>query len=363
MRVRDDSRTHPLPASPYSPGEDAKGENPFSLIALAMGEYPEGGRGCLNTLRLEHPMNPAYSVILFTTASGAGYGLLALLGLVGFNHGVASSQAFALTTLVTALSLITIGLLSSTFHLGHPERAWRALSQWRSSWLSREGVAAVATYPVALLFGATWSGLINAPALIKPLGLLTAAMCMITVYCTAMIYRSLKTIPRWNHSLVVPVYLAFAIATGACLLSSLAIIFDRFQIFQAFLASVALLAATVLKLAYWRSVDAAPTPHTTCSATGLGENVRMWELPHTNTNFIQKEMGFVVARKHAKRLSWLVLLWLLVAFVLMLWSSMLSGWVAPIATVFALAATVVERWLFFAEAEHVSSLYYGNPAV
>ena len=32
-------------------------------------------------------MNPAYSVILFTTASGAGYGLLALLGLVGFNHG------------------------------------------------------------------------------------------------------------------------------------------------------------------------------------------------------------------------------------------------------------------------------------
>jgi DMSO reductase anchor subunit len=45
-----------------------------------------------------------------------------------------------------AALLVTLGLLSSTFHLGHPERAWRAFSQWRSSWLSREGVAAVATY-------------------------------------------------------------------------------------------------------------------------------------------------------------------------------------------------------------------------
>ena len=91
-------------------------------------------------------MHPAYSVILFTTASGAGYGLLALLGLVGFNHGPASSLIFGLTAMVIALGLITIGLLSSTFHLGHPERAWRAFSQWRSSWLSREGVAAVLTY-------------------------------------------------------------------------------------------------------------------------------------------------------------------------------------------------------------------------
>src|SRR5436189_3518832 len=104
-------------------------------------------------------MHPAYSVILFTTASGAGYGLLALLGLVGFNHGQASSLWFGLVAMVIALGLITIGLLSSTFHLGHPERAWRALSQWRSSWLSREGVAAIATYVPALLFALVWTGL------------------------------------------------------------------------------------------------------------------------------------------------------------------------------------------------------------
>ena len=101
-------------------------------------------------------MHPAYSVILFTTASGAGYGLLALLGLTGASHGSASDFWFGAVSMLVALGLITVGLLSSTFHLGHPERAWRAFSQWRSSWLSREGVLAIATYVPACLFGLFW---------------------------------------------------------------------------------------------------------------------------------------------------------------------------------------------------------------
>ena len=139
-------------------------------------------------------MHPAYSVILFTTASGAGYGLLALLGLVGINHGPASSLAFALTALLIALGLITVGLLSSTLHLGHPERAWRALSQWRSSWLSREGIAALVTYVPALAFGLVWSGLVDWPRAIGGLGLITAVLCALTVYCTGKIYDTLPTI-------------------------------------------------------------------------------------------------------------------------------------------------------------------------
>jgi sulfite dehydrogenase (quinone) subunit SoeC len=308
-------------------------------------------------------MNPAYSVILFTTASGAGYGLLALLGLVGFNHGQASSPAFALTTTFIALTLITIGLLASTLHLGHPERAWRALSQWRSSWLSREGVAAVVTYPIALLFGACWSGLINAPSLIKPLGLLTLVLCTVTVVCTAMIYRQLRTIRQWNHKLVVPVYLAFALATGSTLLPAIAVFFNRWQIFQAALAAATLIAVVVLKFIYWRSIDNIPRTHTTGEATGLGENVRMWELPHTNQNYIQKEMGFVVARKHARRLRQFTFALLGLAMLLTVLSALTSPWFAIIAAVPAFAAALTERWLFFAQAEHVVNLYYGRDAV
>jgi sulfite dehydrogenase (quinone) subunit SoeC len=307
-------------------------------------------------------MNPAYSVILFTTASGAGYGLLALLGLVGFNHSQASSPAFALATTFIALTLITTGLLSSTLHLGHPERAWRALSQWRSSWLSREGVAAVATYPVAIAFAATWSALIDAPSLIKPLGILTLIMCTVTVFCTAMIYRSLRTIRQWNHKLVVSVYLAYALATGATLLPAIAIFFNRWQIFQAILAAAALIAVAALKFIYWRSIDAIPRTHTTGEATGLGENVRMWELPHTNQNYIQKEMGFIVARKHALKLRQLAFAMLALALIATVLTT-ITPWFALIAAPAALASAVTERWLFFAEAEHVVNLYYGKAAV
>jgi DMSO reductase anchor subunit len=279
-------------------------------------------------------MHPAYSVILFTTASGAGYGLLALLGLVGISHGEASSLAFGLTAMVIALGLVTVGLLSSTFHLGHPERAWRALSQWRSSWLSREGVAAVVAY-----------------------------VPLITVVCTGKIYSTLATIRAWNNQLTVPVYLAFALATGACMLAAITCVFGNFPSFLVFFSSAWLVVAAVLKLAYWNSIDKAPRDRTIEAATGLGRigRVSQWEVPHTSANYVQKEMGYAVARKHAAKLRRLVILALVLAVLLML-SALAVPYAALPAAALALFAAVVERWLFFAEAQHVVTLFYGTKA-
>jgi sulfite dehydrogenase (quinone) subunit SoeC len=302
-------------------------------------------------------MNPAYSVILFTTASGAGYGLLALIGLVGFNHGPASSTAFALTCLLKALALITIGLFSSTFHLGHPERAWRAFSQWRSSWLSREGLLAVFTYPLALIFGAAWAGYLPAE-LVAPFGLLSALMSIATIYCTGKIYQSLITIPAWHTPWTVPVYIAFAIATGGAILATFSTLFDRLQIFQLILVGVAILLTLALKIIYWRWIDTRAHIPTTGHATGLGENVRQWELPHTATNFIQKEMGYVVARKHADKLRALVIGFLFIAFVSTLLASFLGAGFTFLTMLAALIAAILERWLFFAEARHMAIAYY-----
>jgi sulfite dehydrogenase (quinone) subunit SoeC len=304
-------------------------------------------------------MNPAYSVILFTTASGAGYGLLSLLCFAGASHGRASSPAFAYTSLFIAVALITIGLLSSTMHLGRPERAWRAFSQWRSSWLSREGVAAVLTYPLALAFGLCWSGLIDAPKFIAPLGYVTAIMCWVTVFCTAKIYSTLKTIRAWHQPLTVPVYLAFAMATGSVLLAAIAQIFGRFAPVQSVLSIAVLLALIVLKFIYWRRLDRAVRTHTMAAATGLGEGVRQWEVPHTSANFIMKEMGYVVARRHARKLRNVVFIFLDIAFALMVFSANwppLSYFAVPVVMIGAW----VERWLFFAEAEHVVGLFYGK---
>ena len=101
-------------------------------------------------------MHPAFSVVFFTTATGAGYGLLALLGVLGGLGFIPADFWLGLIGMGLALGLIAAGLLSSTGHLGRPERAWRAFSQWRSSWLSREGVASVATFIPAGLFGLGW---------------------------------------------------------------------------------------------------------------------------------------------------------------------------------------------------------------
>jgi DMSO reductase anchor subunit len=309
-------------------------------------------------------MHPAYSVILFTTASGAGYGLLALLGLVGISHGEASTLAFGLTSVIIALALVSIGLLSSTLHLGHPERAWRAFSQWRSSWLSREGVAAVATFVPSLIFAAIWTGLIHLPQAISPFGMLTAIFCALTVYCTGQIYASLPTIRAWAQPLTVPVYFAFSLATGAALLSAIAVAFDRFQTFLSILTAASLLATLLLKIFYWRAIDRAPKTRTMESATGLGRigKVRQWEVPHTAINFVQKEMGYAVARKHSVKLRRLALLCLGLAIAAIL-AALLASPFAYLAALLSLIAATVERWLFFAEARHVSMLYYGDSAV
>src|SRR5438045_9709795 len=101
-------------------------------------------------------MHPAFSVVFFTTATGAGYGLLALLGVLGGFQIIPPDFWLGFIGMGLALGLIAAGLLSSTGHLGRPERAWRAFSQWRSSWLSREGVASVITFIPAGLFGIGW---------------------------------------------------------------------------------------------------------------------------------------------------------------------------------------------------------------
>ncbi len=304
-------------------------------------------------------MNPAYSVILFTTASGAGYGLLTLLALVGLNHGQASSTAFALTALAISFALILIGLLSSTLHLGRPERAWRAFSQWRTSWLSREGIAAVAGFPVFINFGLFWSGLVDRPNLITPSAILTIAFCFFTVFCTGKIYSSLKTIRAWNTPLTVPVYLSYALATGSVLLLAIAYVFNRVQVAQWVVALALISLTAVLKVMYWAKIDSAKRTHTMANATGLGEGVRQWEVPHTNTNFIMKEMGFVVARKHAAMLRNIALGLLVFAAVLIYFTKMWP-WLVFTAVPVVLVSAWVERWLFFAEAEHVVNLFYGK---
>jgi len=315
-------------------------------------------------------MHPAYSVIFFTTASGAGYGMLTLLSGGILIDLFPRDMLFALVTFALALGLVTAGLLSSAAHLGRPERAWRAFSQWRTSWLSREGVMAVFTYIPAGLLGLSWvfSGEAGtmASGVEKILAFFTVLGCLVTLYCTGMIYASLRTIRHWNLGIVPINYVAFGLMTGAVFLGFILHLFGRS--FDGFGWTTLLLLATgmALKMIYWMNIDAAKPITTAEAATGLGHigKVRPFEEPHSQKNFVMREMGFEIGRKHAQRLRNLTYL---LAFGLPLLGTLLtviSGTVLSLfGAFFALICIAIgifiERWLFFAEAEHVVTVYYG----
>lgn len=313
-------------------------------------------------------MHPAYSVILFTTASGAGYGLLIWLAILSAFGVVPADRWLGVVGLGLAFALITAGLLSSTFHLGHPERAWRAFSQWRSSWLSREGVAAVATYVPAGLFGMGWVFLERNDGIWSLLGLLAAALALVTVYCTGMIYASLKTVRQWNQSVVPWIYIALALSTGGVLAIALLNAFGLSRPWFTLVAIVSIVISLGLKRRYWSTIDSEEKAWTIGDATGLGHlgQVRVLDQPHTQPNYINREMGFEVARLHAEKLRKITLaLTFVVPGALMLLTLIPSVSVGILASLLAVVAAgvgvAVERWLFFAEAEHVSMLYYGRP--
>ena len=312
-------------------------------------------------------MHPASSVIFFTVFSGTGYGLLTLMGLFVALDVLPSPRSLGSLGLGVGIAAISAGLLSSTWHLGHPERAWRAFSQWRSSWLSREGVLAVATYVPIALFAYCWIYLKGETDTLELWAVLTAIGAIATVACTGMIYQSLGTVHQWHNGWTVPNYLLLGLAGGALWLNALALALGENLPLVGATAIVAVAAAWLVKGAYWRFIDATAHPSTPESATGLGRfgKVTRFEGPHTEINYLLKEMGFRIARRHAAKLRRHAQI---LAFALPLaltgCSLLLHGGAATLAaTLAAVLATgglLIERWLFFAEAKHVVTLYYGS---
>ena len=99
---------------------------------------------------------------------------------------------------LAAVVLSGLGLVASFFHLGHPERAWRAASRWRTSWLSREVIAlpafigGVTAYGAAHAFGWTTS---------PWLGFLTLVACIALFVCTGMVYACIRFLQEWASPL------------------------------------------------------------------------------------------------------------------------------------------------------------------
>jgi len=289
-------------------------------------------------------MHPAPSVIIFSTISGLGFGLMLFMGL-----GLPNVQGWvAAVFAATALGLAVIGLLASTFHLANPKNAIYAFSQWRTSWLSREGIMAILTLLTFFIYALFWAFLDTRLAW---LGYLSSAMAMVTVFTTAMIYTQMKTVPRWNSATTPLLFLLYAAAGGALLSNQMT-------------AALLLLGIiTAVQALAWMQGDSALTRSgsTIETATGLSAlgKVRLLEKPHSGENYLLKEMVYVVGRKHAAKLRVIALLCVALLPAALILLTEVNPVIATVIVLLHLVGLFAQRWLFFAEAEHVVGLYYG----
>ncbi|RMD48997.1 MAG: dibenzothiophene desulfurase, partial [Alphaproteobacteria bacterium] len=272
---------------------------------------------------------------------------LGWLGLGGMEPGPAGTAR-----LVVALALAAGGLLASVAHLARPERMWRGFSQWRTSWLSREAVLAVAALaafaPEALARLAALVGL-GLPRPPEALAMIGGALALATVLATAMIYAQLATVPRWRQALTPVVFVLAALAGGALLAG-----WPR-------MAGLMMLALALAQIGHWLRGDArwATRSETTAGAIGLAGRgrARLLEPPHSGEIWLTREMVHVVGRRHRGRLRRLSALALGLAGALLLAlppTAAVQGMALGLHVLGLLAA----RWLFYAEAEHVVRLYY-----
>ncbi|MBS0431078.1 MAG: dimethyl sulfoxide reductase anchor subunit [Proteobacteria bacterium] len=308
-------------------------------------------------------MKPALSVIFFTVLSGAGLGLWAWLGGALAVGLYPSGRGNVLAPLAIGFVFVGAGLLSSTLHLGRPARAWRAFSQWDSSWLSREGLLSMATFLPMFAVG----GLARGDHRFLPTRIAAALLCvcaLATLFCTARIYTSLKPIPAWRDARVLPLYLLFGAWSGGLWLWAY-LAFNPgvpARPFAAVLLVTGAIAAGV-KLVYWKALDSSRAPDAG-HATGL-ERIgvtRAFEGPGTEESYLTREMAFVLARKHARKLRGIALaLFFFVPALLVI-----AAWIFPVAqpvcaaaaALLCLAGLFVERWLFFAQARHAVAAFF-----
>ena len=289
-------------------------------------------------------MHPAPSIILFTVLSGFGFGLTSIVGLLQFLNQISMVDIIIFSSM--GLFFSTIGLISSFFHLANKKNAIKSMSQWQTSWLSREAISSI--FCLSIVVGNIgWIFVQN--MYINEVGIILFLLSLITIFTTSMIYAQLKTVPSWNNMLTPTLFIFAALAGGSILITDYA-------------SLVLLLIFAVLQVFFWYIADRSFIDIETTVGTALGfsknEDIRAFDAAHTNRNYLLNEMVYKVARKHAIKIRYISFF---AAFVLpmsliLIFPGNFSVSVLIIAS--HLVGIYFSRWLFFAEAKHSVSFYY-----
>ena len=325
-------------------------------------------------------MKPALSVIFLTTLIGVGQGLFlalytqqsyALFGLLPLEN-----DAFYGYGSLLALVFLAAGLVASFFHLGHPERAWRTATQWRTSWLSREVIVLPMFMGMVFLYGMT-NLLPFRPVLVilrggMPIDLgnvsggIATVLAFMLFVCTGMIYACLRFLREWHTPLTVINFILLGGASGFTLAAFFATFFATFTtpsqsgFFAGWAFIITLLGLIGRSASLWRNARLRPAS-TLQTAIGIKHSRIVQKSQgamggsfNTREFFHGKSPAFLRTIKPA----FLILTFGLPLLLLFTSLSYPSAWLLGLTFILQYVGLMAERWFFFAEANHPQNLYY-----
>lgn len=303
-------------------------------------------------------MNPALSIVVFTTLCGSAQGLVVALA-VATLAGAVPSAGFLREALLIAQIMLLAGLVASFMHLGHKLRAWRAIMMWRTSWMSREVIVLPAFMAVV---AAWWWQPGNSGKAAFYLAFAALILSMLLWYCTAMIYACLRFVQEWAHPLTIANYMLIGLSSGLILCGALGVLAKEVE-FAPQLGASALFFTVAAGLSRGLSLvrNRRLRPKSSLqSAIGVqGTNLRQISMGMTAGSFNTREFFHRASAAGLRRMR---LAFLVLGFVLpaLLCATALYGmhwaWLAAFPLQFS--GLLMERWFFFAEANHPQNLYY-----
>ena len=322
-------------------------------------------------------MHPAFSVIFLTTLIGAGQGLYLAFYTGQFYSAfkvlpVQDSTNYYVLGSLLVLLLLVAGLVASFFHLGRPERAWRSAARWRTSWLSREVIVlpaftgAVAAWGLIHYLGwnphlFTFGGAYEVD-LSLAVGAAATLLCFTLFLCTGMIYACIKQLQEWATPLTVVNYTLLGISSGFILATAFAAwqgsplvgFFGGWAIF----ATIVAFATRTVSL-----VRNARIKHKSTLESAIGiRHARIEQKAQgaMTGSFNTREYFHGASQPKFRFVKW-VFLALAFPLPLVLLSVGLGAHVIGLLVAAFLVQYIgllMERWFFFAQANHPQNLYY-----
>ena len=313
-------------------------------------------------------MHPALSVIFFTTLAGAAQGLVLAMFAAEWasqRHwlGTVPDTAFYVAGGALAAALASAGLVASFFHLGRPERAWRAATQWRTSWLSREVIVLPGFIALAAAYALTHAWLRDESFVV---GALASLAALVLFVCTGMLYACIRFLREWATALTPLNFTLLGCANGFTLAAALAGWLAPPQA-RFFLAGALgfTLAALLGRAAAWQRNARLLPKSTLQTAIGIKHpRIEQRSQGFMGGSFNTKEFFHGRSEATLRSLRWVALACGFALPLALLAAALASGAGAWALLAFALQylGLLAERWLFFAEARHPQNLYYQRMA-